>query len=151
MSIHNLAYQGRFSYRLFEQSGLPLDAWNMEGVEFYSSFNFLKAGLAYVDMITTVSPSYAQEIMTPDFGCGLEGILRRQADLVGILNGADYAILSPEHDPVLTNGFQGQSGREAPLQGASPGGAQALAAVEGPAGPWFPLVVFGDRRASTWF
>jgi starch synthase len=102
MSIHNLAYQGRFSYRLFEQSGLPLDAWNMEGVEFYSSFNFLKAGLAYADMITTVSPSYAQEIMTPDFGCGLEGILsRRQADLVGILNGADYAIWSPEHDPVL--------------------------------------------------
>lgn len=102
MSIHNLAYQGRFSYRLFEQSGLPLDAWNMEGVEFYSSFNFLKAGLAYADMITTVSPSYAQEIMTPDFGCGLEGILtRRQADLVGILNGADYAIWSPENDPVL--------------------------------------------------
>lgn len=102
MSIHNLAYQGRFSYRLFEQSGLPLEAWNMEGVEFYSSFNLLKAGIAYADKITTVSPSYAQEIMTPEFGCGLEGILaRRRNDIVGILNGADYSIWSPERDPVL--------------------------------------------------
>lgn len=102
MSIHNLAYQGRFSYRLFEQSGLPLEAWNMEGVEFYNSFNLLKAGIAYADRITTVSPSYAQEIMTPEFGCGLEGILsRRKADLVGILNGADYSIWSPQRDPVL--------------------------------------------------
>jgi len=102
MSIHNLAYQGRFSYRLFEQSGLPLEAWNMEGVEFYNSFNLLKAGIAYADKITTVSPSYAAEIMTPEFGCGLEGILtRRAADLVGILNGADYSIWSPENDRIL--------------------------------------------------
>lgn len=102
MSIHNQAFQGRFSYRLFEQSGLSLEAWNMEGVEFYNSFNLLKAGIAYADKITTVSPSYAREIMTPEFGCGLEGILsRRSADLVGILNGADYSIWSPENDPVL--------------------------------------------------
>jgi starch synthase len=102
MSIHNLAYQGRFSYRLFEQSGLPLEAWNTEGVEFYNSFNLLKAGIAYADKITTVSPSYAAEIMTPEFGCGLEGILtRRKADLIGILNGADYSIWSPENDEVL--------------------------------------------------
>lgn len=102
MSIHNLAFQGRFSYRLFEESGLPLEAWNMEGVEFYNSFNLLKAGIAYADKITTVSPSYAQEIMTPDFGCGLEGILeRRENDLVGILNGADYSIWSPDQDPFL--------------------------------------------------
>lgn len=102
MSIHNLAYQGRFSYRLFEESNLPLEAWNMEGVEFYNSFNLLKAGIAYADKITTVSPSYAREIMTPEFGCGLEGILtRRKNDLVGILNGADYSIWSPANDPVL--------------------------------------------------
>lgn len=102
MSIHNLAYQGRFSYRLFEESGLPLEAWNMEGVEFYNSFNLLKAGIAYADRITTVSPSYAREIMTPEFGCGLEGILSRRAkDVVGILNGADYSIWSPQQDPVL--------------------------------------------------
>ncbi|MDY0275116.1 MAG: glycogen synthase GlgA [Desulfomicrobium sp.] len=102
MSIHNLAFQGRFSYRLFEESGLPLEAWNMEGVEFYNSFNLLKAGIAYADKITTVSPTYAQEIITPEFGCGLEGILaRRQADLTGILNGADYDIWSPDKDPIL--------------------------------------------------
>lgn len=74
----------------------------MEGVEFYNSFNLLKAGIAYADKITTVSPSYAREIMTPEFGCGLEGILtRRKNDLVGILNGADYSIWSPANDPVL--------------------------------------------------
>lgn len=102
LSIHNLAYQGRFSYRLFEQSGLPAEAWNMEGVEFYNSFNLLKAGIAYADAITTVSPSYAGEIMTPQFGYGLEGILhRRRDDVRGILNGADYSIWSPEQDAIL--------------------------------------------------
>lgn len=110
MSIHNLAYQGRFSYRLFEASGLPVEAWNMEGVEFYNSFNLLKAGIAYADKITTVSPSYAEEIMTPKFGYGLEGILaRRRNDLVGILNGADYSIWSPENDPVLESTYSAEN------------------------------------------
>jgi starch synthase len=116
MSIHNLAYQGRFSYRLFEQSGLPVEAWNMEGVEFYNSFNLMKAGIAYADKITTVSPSYGLEIMTPEFGCGLEGVLRRrQADLIGILNGADYSIWSPDQDPVLECTYSAESpeGKEA--------------------------------------
>jgi starch synthase len=101
-TIHNLAYQGRFSYRLFAMSGLPAEAWHMDGVEFYSSFNYMKAGIAYADRITTVSPSYAEEILTPEFGCGMEGLLQRRRDLVsGVLNGMDQDVWNPARDPFL--------------------------------------------------
>jgi starch synthase len=102
MSIHNLAFQGQFSARLFFESGLPVQAWHMDGVEYYDSFNLLKGGIAYADAISTVSPTYAREILTPVFGHGLEGILRKRSDrLRGILNGADYDVWSPENDSFL--------------------------------------------------
>jgi starch synthase len=102
LTIHNLAFQGRFAYRLFLESGLPPEAWNMDGVEFYGDFNMLKAGIAYADLITTVSPTYATEIVTPEFGCGLEGILTKRAgSLRGILNGADYSVWDPSYDKYL--------------------------------------------------
>ena len=101
-TIHNLAFQGRFSSRLFWDCGLPYEAWNMDGVEFYNSFNLLKSGIAYADLITTVSPTYAQEILTPEFGCGLEGLLQKRRNaLSGILNGADYSVWHPEKDTFL--------------------------------------------------
>jgi starch synthase len=99
MTIHNLAFQGQFSARLFWESGLPAEAWNMDGAEYYGSFNMLKAGIAYADMVSTVSPSYALEILTTEFGCGLEGILLKRRDrLRGILNGADYSVWNPADD-----------------------------------------------------
>lgn len=103
MTIHNLAFQGRFSSRLFEDTGLPEDVfWHMNGVEFHGDLNLLKAGIAYADKVTTVSPSYAEEIVSPAFGCGLEGILgMRQQDLIGILNGADYDVWDPSQDKYL--------------------------------------------------
>jgi starch synthase len=102
MTIHNLAFQGQFSARLFFESGLPVEAWHMDGVEYYDSFNLLKGGIAYADAISTVSPTYAREILTPAFGHGLEGILRKRSDrLKGILNGADYEVWSPENDGFL--------------------------------------------------
>lgn len=102
LSIHNLAFQGRYSSRLFTASGLPPHAWNIDGAEFYGDFNLLKAGIAYADMITTVSPTYAKEILSPEFGCGLEGILSKRSDnLLGILNGADYSVWDPANDPGL--------------------------------------------------
>ena len=102
MSIHNLAFQGQFSARLFFESGLPAEAWHMDGVEYYGSFNLLKGGIAYADAISTVSPTYAREILTPAFGHGLEGILRKRSDrLKGILNGADYDVWSPDNDEFL--------------------------------------------------
>jgi starch synthase len=101
-TIHNLAFQGRFDARLFEHSGLPPEAWHMDGVEFWGDFNMLKAGIAYADLITTVSPGYASEIKTPEFGCGLEGILSKRSDrLTGILNGADYSVWDPSGDKYL--------------------------------------------------
>ncbi len=106
MTIHNLAFQGRFSNRLFWDCGLPEEAWNMNGVEYYDSFNLLKGGIAYADLITTVSPTYAREIVTPRFGCGLEGILAtRQDALVGELNGVDYSVWSPKKDKFLTQPY----------------------------------------------
>lgn len=102
ITIHNIAFQGRFSSRLFTNSGLPPEAWTMEGAEYFGDFNFLKAAIAYADMITTVSPSYAREILTERFGFGMDGILRhREHDLVGILNGADYWIWDPKNDRFL--------------------------------------------------
>lgn len=99
ISIHNLAFQGRYASRLFWDSGLPAHAWHMDGAEFWGDFNLLKSGIAYADKITTVSPTYAQEILTPEFGCGLEGILTKRSDVLsGILNGADYNIWNPQDD-----------------------------------------------------
>lgn len=102
LTIHNLAFQGRFSSRLFASCGLPPEAWHMDGVEHYGDFNLLKAGIAYSDAVTTVSPTYATEILTETFGSGLDGILRtREPDLYGILNGADYQVWNPSNDPYL--------------------------------------------------
>ncbi len=103
VTIHNLAFQGRFAYRLFLESGLPHSAWHSDGAEFYGDFNLLKCGISYADLVTTVSPAYAREILTPEFGCGLEGILQRRAsDLRGILNGADYQVWDPQQDRFLS-------------------------------------------------
>ena len=101
-TIHNLAFQGRFSSRLFASCGLPDEAWHMGGVEYYGDFNLLKSGIAYADAVTTVSPSYAREILTEKFGCGLDGILRsRELHLYGVLNGADYEVWNPARDLFL--------------------------------------------------
>jgi starch synthase len=90
-TIHNLAYQGVFPSSKYQLCNLPQDYYNMHGAEFFGQFNCLKCGIAYADQITTVSPSYAQEIRTKAFGCGLEGILDARRDsLIGILNGVDY-------------------------------------------------------------
>jgi starch synthase len=103
LTIHNLAFQGRFSSRLFWNTGLPPHAWHMDGAEFWGDFNMLKTGIAYADKVTTVSPSYAREIVAdPECGCGLEGILaRRSSDLEGVLNGADYDVWDPSDDEFL--------------------------------------------------
>ena len=101
-TIHNLAYQGSFEPAALDLAGLPPSSFTPEGVEFFGKISFLKAGIVYSDAITTVSRKYAEEIQTPEFGCGMEGILtRRKADLAGILNGVDYAEWDPRHDPDL--------------------------------------------------
>ncbi len=101
-TVHNLAYQGLFPADVLPEVGLPWDVFNPEQVEFYGKVNFLKAGLVFSDRITTVSPGYAREIMTPEFGCGLDGVLRKRAsDLVGVLNGVDYSEWDPRTDSLI--------------------------------------------------
>jgi starch synthase len=105
-TIHNLAYQGVFPEEVMDLTGLPHKLYHWEGLEFFGKVNFLKAGIVYADRITTVSPGYAREILTPEFGEGLEGALRkRRSRLSGILNGVDEALWDPRRDPFLPANF----------------------------------------------
>jgi len=106
LTIHNLQHQGMFGRDLFDWLGLPVEAWNVEAVEFYGQLNFLKAGIVYTDFVNTVSPTYAKEIQTEEYGCGLDGLLRsRSAKLTGILNGIDYDVWNPAKDPILAQRY----------------------------------------------
>jgi starch synthase len=105
-TVHNLAYQGLFPPAVFPELALPPGFFSIDGVEFNGLISFIKAALFYADRLTTVSPTYAREIQTPDFGCGLEGLLRTRADsLTGILNGVDPRIWDPRHDPILPRSY----------------------------------------------
>jgi starch synthase len=101
-TVHNLAFQGNFPLEIGPEIALRDDMISPDGVEFYGRVSFLKAGLRYSDRITTVSPTYAREILTPQHGCGMEGLLQARArDLSGILNGVDYDIWCPSKDVEL--------------------------------------------------
>lgn len=101
MTIHNMAFQGSFPPSMVEILGLPRACFQPEGAEFYGQLSFLKAGLFYADAITTVSPTYAQEIQGP-LGFGMEGLLQaRRVRLRGILNGIDVAVWNPATDPLI--------------------------------------------------
>ena len=105
-TIHNLAYQGSYAKELLPALGLPWELFRPDGVEFHDRLNLMKAGLAFADAITTVSPTYAREITTPEGGEGLDGILRARAGaLTGILNGIDTAEWNPATDPHLRAHF----------------------------------------------
>jgi starch synthase len=106
MTVHNLAFQGRFPAALLRRLGLPAAAFSMDGVEYYGGIGYLKAGLRLADRITTVSPTYAAEICTPEAGMGLHGLLQgRSSVLSGILNGIDESVWNPASDPHLAEGF----------------------------------------------
>jgi starch synthase len=101
-TIHNIAFQGLFPRRHFALTNLPDEFFGVQGLEFYGQMSMLKAGLVFADSITTVSPTYAREIRTPRFGCGLEGVVAsRAADLVGLLNGLDGEVWNPATDALL--------------------------------------------------
>jgi starch synthase len=101
-TIHNMAYQGLFPKEEFPKTGLGWDLFNIDYFEFYDKVNLMKAGLIYSDAVSTVSPTYAGEILTLEFGCGLEGVLKtRENVLSGILNGIDYNLWSPEKDSMI--------------------------------------------------
>ncbi len=106
MTVHNLAFQGQFDRRLLARLSLPAASLTADGVEYYGDIGFLKAGLRLSDRITTVSPTYAAEICTPEGGMGMDGLLRGRADLLrGILNGIDVKVWDPAVDPLIAARF----------------------------------------------
>lgn len=106
MTIHNLAYQGKFPRELLSKIGLPPESFTIDGVEYYGGIGFLKAGLQFADLITTVSPTYAAEIQQPEAGMGLDGLLRARSDILsGILNGIDTSVWNPATDPHIASHF----------------------------------------------
>ncbi|MER8475198.1 MULTISPECIES: glycogen synthase GlgA [unclassified Mesorhizobium] len=106
ITVHNLAFQGQFGAGIFGELGLPAAAMALDGVEYYGGVGFLKAGLQAAWAITTVSPTYAQEIRLPEFGMGLDGLINmRSVDLHGIVNGIDTEIWNPETDTHLVSNY----------------------------------------------
>jgi starch synthase len=101
-TIHNVAYQGLFSAATFARTNLPDELFSMDGLEYYGQVNLLKGGILFADRVTTVSPRYAMEIQTPEFGCGLEGVIQtRIDDLSGLINGVDTAVWNPATDKLI--------------------------------------------------
>ncbi len=105
-TIHNLAFQGIFPKESLDRLGLREYYFTSEGIEFWGEMNCVKAGIAYSDVVTTVSPTYSKEILLPEFGCGLEGFLQvHSAKLHGILNGIDTVLFDPLIDPALPKNY----------------------------------------------
>lgn len=110
MTIHNIAFQGLFDRSVCYDLGLSEELFHSEAIEYYGKLGFLKAGIALSDKITTVSPTYARELLTPEFGMGLHGLLQaRQDDLCGILNGIDLDVWNPQTDPNLVAPYSTRS------------------------------------------
>lgn len=106
MTIHNMGYQGIFDSSQMNLTGLGWEWFNMEGIEFYGKINLLKAGLISADIITTVSKRYAEEILTPEYGHGLDGVLRKRTQaLRGVLNGIDTEEWNPSTDRYIPDKF----------------------------------------------
>ncbi|HXX24148.1 MAG TPA: glycogen synthase GlgA [Terriglobia bacterium] len=101
-TIHNVGYQGLFPARILPQISLHAGLFTMDFLEYYGKVNLLKGGIVFSDFFTTVSPKYAEEIQTTEFGCGLEGVYRSRRDrLRGILNGVDYSVWNPTTDKLI--------------------------------------------------
>ncbi len=102
LTIHNLGYQGIFDPFYFKEIGLPDYLYSPDYLEFYGGINFLKGGIVFADRLLTVSPTYAKEILTPEMGFGLDGVLKKYAfKLSGILNGVDDSLWNPRMDPLI--------------------------------------------------
>ncbi len=109
-TVHNIAFQGLFPMRSYYRTNLPDELKGIDGVEYYGQLSMMKAGLLYADRVTTVSPRYALEIQTPEFGCGLDGVVQTRADdLVGLINGIDQTVWNPAIDPHLPANYDAKN------------------------------------------
>lgn len=135
LTIHNLAYQGNFGLDLLGVLGLPDHLGTTEGLEFHGQASFLKGGIFFAEMVTTVSPQYAREIQTPEHGYSMDGVLRARADdLVGILNGVDYDEWDPRADPHIAKSYSATA-----LAGKTACKADLLRTFGLPGGPETPV------------
>lgn len=138
VTVHNLAFQGRYPASIFPGLGLPAEAMTLDGVEYYGGVGFLKAGLQAAWAITTVSPTYAQEIRTPEFGMGLDGLINmRAADLYGIVNGIDTDAWNPATDVHLAAAY---SARTLKARGRNRAAVEERFALDRDAGPLLCVV-----------
>jgi starch synthase len=109
-TIHNLAYQGIFSSSRFNETGLSPELNSVDGLEFWDKLSFLKSGIVFADIVTTVSETYCKEIQSEEYGCGLEGVLKtRENDLHGVLNGVDYEVWNPGTDPFIPANYSSEN------------------------------------------
>ena len=139
MTVHNLAFQGAFPAELLGMLGFAAEAFTVDGIEYHGQIGFLKAGLRLADRITTVSPTYANEICSDEFGMGLQGLLRGRADVLrGILNGIDTGVWNPAEDGLIPSPYNAENlGPRA----ADKAALQArLGLVEDPAAPLFGVI-----------
>lgn len=138
VTIHNIAFQGRFDPATFEGLRLPPEAFAIDGVEYYGGVGFLKGGLEAADAITTVSPTYAAEILAPEFGMGLEGLVAaRRTRVTGIVNGIDPAVWSAAIDEALPARYDADT---LPLRAANKRAVEAAFGLEPGDGPIFTVI-----------
>lgn len=105
-TIHNMQFTGAYTHDQYLETGLPEHLFNMYGLEYYGRYSMLKAGIQYSDAVTTVSPTYAREIQTPAYGCGLDALMRDQKHKIsGILNGVDYQVWNPASDELIDHHY----------------------------------------------
>jgi starch synthase len=143
-TIHNLGYQGLFPPDALMSLGLGWEMFTPSSLEFYGKLNYMKAGLVFADRITTVSRRYAEEIQTPAFGFGLDGVLRERAsDLRGILNGVDYRLWDPSHDPHIAAPYSRED-----LSGKAKCKADLQQRMGLPQNPGLPLIGIVSRLTS---
>lgn len=143
-TVHNLAYQGLFPHQDSALLGLSSRFMSPAGLEYHGQLSFMKAGLKFCDRLTTVSPTYAREITTPEFGCGLDGVLRsRQGVLSGILNGIDDQVWNPMRDPALAGPYAHYGPDDLTGKGACKAALQAEVGL--PVDPSAPVVLALSR------
>jgi len=141
LTIHNVVHQGVFPREELPAIGLTWDTFRIDGIEFYGSLNLLKQGIVTADVVTTVSPTYAREIQTPEQGARLEGVLHERGEsLVGIVNGVDYAVWNPATDPALAARYDAE---DVPSKTRSKGALQKELGLS--IAPEVPLIAFVGR------
>lgn len=144
LTIHNLAFQGNYPRQLAGAMGIPAHLQTAEGLEFWGQISYLKAGIHYADCISTVSQTYASEILTPRFGCGMEGVLAaRSAQLQAIPNGIDTELWNPASDPLIARPFSAGNLRG---KGNCKRELQALFGLL-PVDPFAPVMGIGSRMS----